>query len=228
MSNGENGVGLREQIAEIETEYGIEFPEELEMRMLESGIQELALEHGDSVPSGLRRTLTLSSLNRIYGGMRDSVQQINEMLEHVSDGELNDDEMEQVERGLLRIHMGDDILIFFVLAQDTIENLTVDVLNEALIADEYQGTNETMKTLRKRLPQPGCEHLLLRCGIIDHETVNEMRTFRQRRNRLVHDRDVHHTLDFDDPVMHEVDRGLAIINALYEHLEGEPFWSADE
>lgn len=228
MSGDENGIGIREQIAELEDEYGIEFPEELEMRMLESGFQELALEHDDSVPSGLRRTLTLSSLNRIYGGMRDSIQQINEMLEHVSEEELDDDELEQVERGLLRTFMAHDILIFFVLAQDTIENLTVDVLNGDLIVEEYQGTNETMNTLRKRLPQPGCEHLLLRCGLIDHETVDEMRTFRTRRNRLVHDRDVHHTLDFEDPVMHEVDRGLAIINALYEHLEGEPFWSTAE
>jgi hypothetical protein len=159
--------------------------------------------------------------------MRDSIQQVNEMMDNVPDEELDDEELEQVERGMLRTFMADDILIFFVLAQDTIENLTVDVLNEDLIADEYQGTNETIKTLRKRLPQPGCEHLLLRCGIIDHETVDEMRTFRKRRNRLVHDRDVHHTLDFEDPVMHEVDRGLAIINALYEHLD-EPFWSTEE
>jgi hypothetical protein len=227
MSN-DDSLDLQEYIEDLESEYGIEFPEELEMRMLESGFQELALERDDSVPSGLRRTFTLSSLNRIYGGMRDSIQQINEMMDNVPDEDLDDEELEQVERGMLRTFMADDILIFFVLAQDTIENLTVDVLNEDLIAEEYQGTNETMKTLRKRLPQPGCEHLLLRCGIIDHETVDEMRTFRKRRNRLVHDRDVHHTLDFEDPVMHEVDRGLAIINALYEHLEGEPFWSTAE
>ena len=212
----------------MEAKHGIEFPEELEMRMMESGLQELALDRSDSVPSGMRRILTLSTLNRLYGGMRDSIQMINEMLDHVPEEELDGDELEQVERGLLRTFMADDILIFFVLAQDTIENLTVDILNEDLITEEYQGTNETMKTLRKRVPQPGCEHLLLRCGIIGHETVDQMRTFRQRRNRLVHDRDVHHTLDFDDPVMHEVDRGLAIINALHEHLEGEPFWSADE
>jgi hypothetical protein len=224
MSN-DDSLDLQGYIEELESEYGIEFPEELRMRMLESGFQELALEHDDSVPSGLRRTLTLSSLNRIYGGMRDNIQQVNEMMDNVPDEELDDEELEQVERGMLRTFMADDILIFFVLAQDTIENLTVDVLNEDLIAEEYQGTNETMKTLRKRLSQPGCEHLLLRCGLIDHETVDEMRTFRTRRNRLVHDRDVHHTLDFEDPVMHEVDRGLAIINALYEHLEGEPFWS---
>lgn len=227
MSN-DDSLDLQGYIEELEAEYRIEFPEELEMRMVESGFQELALEHDDSVPSGLRRTLTLSSLNRIYGGMRDSIQQVNEMMDNVPDEDLDDEELEQVERGMLRTFMADDILIFFVLAQDTIENLTVDVLNEDLIVDEYQGTNETMKTLRKRLPQPGCEHLLLRCGIIDHETVDEMRTFRKRRNRLVHDRDVHHTLDFEDPVMHEVDRGLAIINALYEHLEGEPFWSTEE
>lgn len=227
MSN-DDSLDLQGYIEDLESEYGIEFPEELEMRMLESGFQELALERDDSVPSGLRRTFTLSSLNRIYGGMRDSIQQINEMMDNVPDENLDDEELEQVERGMLRTFMADDILIFFVLAQDTIENLTVDVLNEDLIAEEYQGTNETMKTLRKRLPQPGCEHLLLRCGIIDHETVDEMRTFRKRRNRLVHDRDVHHTLDFEDPVMHEVDRGLAIINALYEHLEGEPFWSTAE
>jgi hypothetical protein len=227
MSN-DDSLDLQEYIEDLESEYGIEFPEELEMRMLESGFQELALERDDSVPSGLRRTFTLSSLNRIYGGMRDSIQQINEMMDNVPDEDLDDEELEQVERGMLCTFMADDILIFFVLAQDTIENLTVDVLNEDLIAEEYQGTNETMKTLRKRLPQPGCEHLLLRCGIIDHETVDEMRTFRKRRNRLVHDRDVHHTLDFEDPVMHEVDRGLAIINALYEHLEGEPFWSTAE
>lgn len=226
MSN-DDSLDLQGYIEELEAEYGIEFPEELRMRMLESGFQELALEHDDSVPSGLRRTLTLSSLNRIYGGMRDSIQQVNEMMDNVPDEDLDDEELEQVERGMLRTFMADDILIFFVLAQDTIENLTVDVLNEDLIADEYQGTNETIKTLRKRLPQPGCEHLLLRCGIIDHETVDEMRTFRKRRNRLVHDRDVHHTLDFEDPVMHEVDRGLAIINALYEHLD-EPFWSTEE
>ena len=228
MSDDGNGIGIREQIEELEAEYGIEFPEELEMRMLESGFQELALEHGDSVPSGIRRTLTLSSLNRIYGGMRDTIQSVNEMLDHVPDEELDDDELEQVERGLLRTFMADDILIFFVLAQDTIENLTVDVLNEELIDEHYQSTNETMKTLRKRLPQPGCEHLLLRCGIIDHETVDEMRTFRKRRNRLVHDRDVHHTLDFEAPVMHEVDHGLAVINALHVLLEGEPFWSTAE
>ncbi|WP_134671655.1 hypothetical protein [Halorussus marinus] len=227
MSN-DDSLDLQEYIEDLESEYGIEFPEELEMRMLESGFQELALERDDSVPSRLRRTFTLSSLNRIYGGMRDSIQQINEMMDNVPDEDLDDEELEQVERGMLRTFMADDILIFFVLAQDTIENLTVDVLNEDLIAEEYQGTNETMKTLRKRLPQPGCEHLLLRCGIVDHETVDEMRTFRKRRNRLVHDRDVHHTLDFEDPVMHEVDRGLAIINALYEHLEGEPFWSTAE
>ncbi len=157
MSDDESSIGIREQIAELEAEYGIEFPQELEMRMLESGFQELALEHGDSVPSGIRRTLTLSSLNRIYGGMRDSIQSVNEMLDHVPDEELDDDELEQVERGLLRTFMADDILIFFVLAQDTIENLTVDILNEELIDEHYQGTNETMKTLRKRLPQPGCE-----------------------------------------------------------------------
>lgn len=196
MSN-DDSLDLQGYIEDLESEYGIEFPEELEMRMLESGFQELALERDDSVPSGLRRTFTLSSLNRIYGGMRDSIQQINEMMDNVPDEDLDDEELEQVERGMLRTFMADDILIFFVLAQDTIENLTVDVLNEDLIAEEYQGTNETMKTLRKRLPQPGCEHLLLRCGIIDHETVDEMRTFRKRRNRLVHDRDVHHTLDFE-------------------------------
>jgi len=224
----DDSLGLQGYIEDLESEYGIEFPEELEMRMLESGFQELALEHGDSVPSGLRRTLTLSSLNRLYGGMRDSIQLINEMLDNVPQDELDDEELDQVERGMLRTFMADDILIFFVLAQDTIENLTVDVLNEELIDEHYQDTNETMKTLRKRLPQPGCEHLLLRCGIIDHEIVDEMRTFRKRRNRLVHDRDVHHTLNFEDPIMQEVDRGLAVINALYEHLEGEPFWSTAE
>jgi len=43
MSNGENDLGLGELITELEAEYGIEFPEELEMRMLESGVQEIAL-----------------------------------------------------------------------------------------------------------------------------------------------------------------------------------------
>ncbi len=59
MSN-DDSLDLQGYIKELEAEYGIEFPEELRMRMLESRFQELALEHNDSVPSGLRRTLTFS------------------------------------------------------------------------------------------------------------------------------------------------------------------------
>lgn len=212
------------EIEDLEEEYGIEFPDELRVKMVEAGIQLLAEDRGEEVPESLQRLNTLSGLNRIYGNLSDKVNELNDIIEGSSIEDLEDEKQERAESLLARIYMHDDVLMFFILAQDLIEIYSLDVLNEELIEEEFRGTNETIKTLDRRMSQPVREHLLYRCGIIGHELYKKMRSFRDHRNNLVHKKDFRQAFDFQDGVMVEVDKGMYSINELHYMLEGERFW----
>ncbi|OYR47827.1 hypothetical protein [Halorubrum sp. Eb13] len=211
----------------LEEEYGIEFPEELRVKMVEAGIQLLAEDRGEEVPESLQRLNTLSGLNRIYGNLRDKVKELNEMIEGSAIEDLEDERQDRAESLLARIYMHDDVLMFFILAQDLIEIYSIDTLNEELIEEDFRGTNETMKTLDRRMSQPVREQLLYRCGVIGHELYKNMRSFRDHRNDLVHKKDFRQAFDFQDGVMLEVDKGMYSINELHYMLEGERFWSEE-
>ncbi|WP_255150382.1 hypothetical protein [Halorarius halobius] len=215
------------EINNLEEEYGIEFPDELRVKMVEAGIQLLAEDRGEEVPESLQRLNTLSGLNRIYGNLRDKVKELNEMIEGSAIEDLEDERQDRAESLLARIYMHDDILMFFILAQDFIEIYSIDVLNEELIEEDFRGTNETMKTLDRRMSQPVREHLLYRCGVIGHKLYKNMRSFRDHRNDLVHKKDFRQAFDFQDGVMLEVDKGMYSINELHYMLEGERFWSEE-
>jgi len=214
-------------IDDLEEEFGIEFPDELRVKMVEAGIQLLSEERGEEVPESLQRLNTLSGLNRIYGNLRDKVKELNEMIEGSAIESFEDERQERAESLLARIHIHDDVLTFFILAQDLIEIYSIDVLNEELIEEEFRGTNETMKTLDRRISQPVREHLLYRCGVIDHELYKKMKSFRDHRNDLVHKKDFRQAFNFRDGVMVEVDKGMYSINELHYILEGERFWSEE-
>ena len=215
------------EIDDLEEEYGIEFPDELRLKMVEAGIQLLAEDRGEEVPESLQRHTTLSGLNRIYANLRDQVKTLNDIIEGSAIGDLEDQRQERAESQLARVYMHDNVLTFFILAQDLIEIYSIDVLNEELIEDEFQGTNKTMKTLDRRMSQPVREHLLYRCGVIGHELYKKMRSFRDSRNNLVHKKDFRQAFDFQDGVMVEVDKGMYSINELYYMLEGERFWNEE-
>lgn len=213
------------EIDDLEEEYGIEFPDELRVKMVEAGIQLFAEDRGEEVPESIQRLNTLSGLNRIYGRLSDQVKTLSDMIEGSAIEDLEDDKQERAESLLARVYTRNDVLMFFILAQDLIEIYSIDVLNEELIEEEFQGTNETMKTLDRRMSQPVREHLLYRCGIIDHELYKKMRAFRDHRNDLVHKKDFRQAFDFNNGIMVEVDKGIYSINELRYMLEGERFWS---
>lgn len=215
------------EIDDLEEEYGVEFPDELRVMMVEAGIQLLAEDRGEEVPESLQRLKTLSGLNRIYGNLRDKVRELNDIIERSAIEDLEDERQESAESLLARVYLHDDVLTFFILAQDFIEMYSIDVLNEELIEEEFRDTNETIKTLDRRMSQPVREHLLYRCGVIGHELYKKMGSFRDHRNDLVHKKDFRQAFDFQDGVMVEVDKGMYSINELHYMLEDERFWGEE-
>jgi len=214
-------------IEEIEEEYGIEFPEESRIKAFEAIIQLFAEDREEEVPERVQRLKTLSVLNRTYGNLRDQVKKVNDMIEASSVESIEDEKQEQAESQLARMHMHEDVLNFFILAQDLIEIYSIDLLDEELIEEEFQGTNETMKTLERRMSQPVREHLLYRCGIISHELYKKMKSVRNHRNDLVHRSDFRQAFDFNEGVMTEVDKGIYTINELHYMIVGERVWNEE-
>lgn len=220
-----NDGGLGERIEELENKYGIKFPEEEKIKILEGSLQEQLLQQETST-EGLQRLTVLSAINRLYGEIEDGKSEVNEAIATVSD-ELSKEEEEQIRRFLLRWRLLDDTLLFYALSQDLIDLLTVKALNEEIIQEEYKGSNTTIETLES-ISQPNRENLLLRCGVLDHQIVDEMREFRSFRNDLIHDHETRHAFDFSSPIMEEVDKGLNSINHLLEVFEGEKYWESKD
>lgn len=127
------------EIDDLEEEYGIEFPDELRVKMVEAGIQLLAEDRGEEVPESLQRLNTLSGLNRIYGNLSDKVRELNDIIEGSEIEDLEDARQERAESLLARVYMHDDVLMFFILAQDLIEIYSIDVLNEEFIEEGLLG-----------------------------------------------------------------------------------------
>jgi len=78
------------------------------------------------------------------------------------------------------------IVSFFSMSSALIEQRTVYVLHDNLIAEEYLESNNTFRLLNRSLNQGARENLLLRTGLIAEDLRGEMKNVRRVRNKLLH------------------------------------------
>lgn len=98
------------------------------------------------------------------------------------------------------------VMNYFVLASTLIEPMSINLLKNELIVEEYSGTKKTNNMFEHRLDQELREDLLLRTGIIDESLKSEMSHIRSIRNGLVHDFTNYLFLEVVDSVPSELDR----------------------
>jgi hypothetical protein len=161
------------EIEKVEEKYGIEFPANTKIDLLEGYIHEELLEPDEEIPESILRLSGLRRVNEIYGRLQESAEEANEIIErvHEENPELTDEEAEIVDRIAARMMMYEDTLLFLFLAHDLIETFSIQVLEKELVEEEYRGSNTTWDALDEGIRTPAREEILRRAGIVDEGTA---------------------------------------------------------
>lgn len=215
------------EIAKVEEEFGIDFPADTKIDLLEGYIHEELLEPDEKVPEGILRLSGLRRVNEVYGRLQESAEEANELIDlvHEENQHLTDEESEKVDRMAARMMMYEDTLLFLFLAHDLIETFSIQVLEKELVLDEYQGSNATWDALDEGIRTPAREELLRRTGIIDGTVKGEMGEVRRKRNLIAHRTEERQQFEFGPNVLELANKALHVLNELRFKLDGEKFWS---
>lgn len=112
---------------------------------------------------------------------------------------------------------------FQSLAQLLVENYSIRILHDELVAEEFRKTTSTQRWLWE-LSQGDREELLERCVGLERDLVAEMRTARERRNELLYTFGSWDEADFEAP-LEDGRRYLRILTALDDRMADGPGFS---
>jgi hypothetical protein len=113
-----------------------------------------------------------------------------------------------------RIGASDEVVLFFTLAHEKIEQLSERVFENTIIDEEFEGSSGTGSCIQS-LSQPQREQLLLRTGTIDSGLHSKMKDTREIRNDLLHNLKIRYRADTERDVQKEGKRAVEAINQLY-------------
>jgi len=208
-------------------EEGLSIPEEDKKRLVISGVQETIQSELEDDEEAWKITI-MPTIDSLYTGLKRKIGEINRLTDELSnideEDRVTDVDEETAERFLVRAILADDVLTFFVVAQDAIETFSIQLLHDELVVEPYRDSNETMKLLDRKTGQPQREGYLKRFGLLDHQIVDKMEEVRNLRNDLVHDLQARQALDFEDELMVEVDKAMEVLNKFHEEFNGEKYW----
>lgn len=112
---------------------------------------------------------------------------VEDKLQEAVAAQINTGAPDEFAESLFAIHTANRLLPFLTIGQVVIEESSIKLLNNELISNHYQDTNNTIEFLESDLSQPNREQLLQRSGVVDGGTIGQMADVRQTRNDLVHD-----------------------------------------
>lgn len=181
--------------------------------------------------------LAKSNLERLYEIFRFRYEQIGREVERLDFEPLvragllaenpGPEELDGIKHKARKYFLAGDLLAFCTLAQQVLELLSADLLEQAIVVGPHQGKPGTRKVLETDLSQPIREELLYRCGVIGSDTRAAMQQGREFRNTIARDLRERRTVHTIDGATEEIERFIAILNQLYERKEGRELIDID-
>lgn len=162
--------------------------------------------------------LSVYSLVRLYNEMVDEYHSEYNSIKQDDFSDVSFDDAHFTKNELAdkwsRIEAADKIVLFFTLAHEKIEQLSLDVFEESIIDDEFKDSTGTTNCIQS-ISQPQREQLLLRSGTIGSGLHSKMKDTREIRNSLLHDLTVRYRGNTERDVDKEGSRAIEAINELY-------------
>lgn len=157
-----------------------------------------------------------ATLVRLYNEILNIHEVVKEFDEN-TESEFDDIEREIGEH-VFRTKASDKILLFFTLATEVINGLSMDLIIERVIHNEHR--NKSSRRFIENLNQHDREELLFRTGTIDGELKGMMADIRQTRNSLTHDLRERHLLESIDNILSEIANVIETVDRLHSRVEG--------
>ncbi|MFC5277988.1 hypothetical protein ACFPM1_04300 [Halorubrum rubrum] len=179
--------------------------------MIENMIMDLLLDRGgydigrDLKDRTIVETISYLQVAKMSVELKDEIEELEEMssneMENIienASSEAGVDEQTFREgidtEGISNIHrrvniissLSGNMVSFVMFSQLLIEQFSIEILEEQIITEDFQGTNGTEDLLSRRLTQKEREELMMRTGIIDTGTKGNMEKIRRIRNNLAH------------------------------------------
>jgi len=137
-------------------------------------------------------------------------------------------EIDKIKHKARKYFLAGDLLAFCTLAQQVLELLSADLIEQELVVENHRNRQGTRRLLETDLSQPLREALLFRCGVIDSETRNALQQGREFRNTIARDLRERRTVHTIEGAIEEIDRYIDILNQLYELKEGRELLETSE
>lgn len=142
------------------------------------------------------------------------VRLMNEILDKFEEAEEYDDAKEWE----IRYMISDEFVLFFTLANEIVQSLAGEIINEELFEEDLQ--SDSSLGVARELPQQAKEDLLFYSGIIDNGVKGEMANVRKTRNKLIHDLRNRQYLSDIESIESRMVRTTNVINELHSVMYG--------
>lgn len=174
--------------------------------------------HAIATASLIRKWVELhEELDDIEDKTKEQLESVREEFEV----EISPDTIEKANRMNVAHDLGDEIFSFFTLAAGLIEIISVSLLEEEFIEEEFRGSNNTEKLLQRSFNQRMREDFLHRSGVIDGDLKTEMSRIRKRRNELVHNVEERFAYNSTDSLRSEIDRVIGTVEDLQDEAAND-------
>lgn len=134
-------------------------------------------------------------------------------------------EKEDAHEWEMRFLISDEFVLFYTLANEVIQGLAGELINQELFDEERQ--SDSSLGVARELPQEVKEDLLFYSGLVDNGLKGEMVNIRKIRNKLIHDLRNRHYLDEIENVESRLSRAFDVINELHTLVEGKPAFNEE-
>lgn len=229
-NNDEEGTAITDFLDRVLGERGLSFGDEGTAEIGEGVFQKwVVAEEEERIFQVHYEMLSVFSLIRLANELIEKYHQEHTEVEDFTFSGISFEEAPFTQKELAdkwgRIEVVDELILFFTLAHEKIEQLTITILEETLMDEQFEGTTDTEKWIRS-LSQPQREQLLLRSGTIGSGLHSKIRDTRDIRNSLLHDLRMRYSGETARSIGKETERALEAINELYEMTQDYKFLGA--
>jgi len=156
-------------------------------------------------------------ISRDLNKANDRVKKEFDLIEDKSD-EFDSDKIKDVKELVQKAEKASEVsgkvIEYFTLLSSLVEEITISILLEEIISEEYVESTSSKKLFQRNMTQESREELLLRTGTIDEGLKGELKRIRSTRNELLHNTNKSILLNDLENIVSELDRASKTLTKL--------------
>jgi len=156
-------------------------------------------------------------ISRDLNKANDRVKKEFDLIEDKSD-EFDSDKIKDVKELVQKAEKASEVsgkvIEYFTLLSSLVEEITISILLEEIISEEYVEFTSSKKLFQRNMTQESREELLLRTGTIDEGLKGELKRIRSTRNELLHNTNKSILLNDLENIVSELDRASKTLTKL--------------